>query len=118
MREPRRPVDERTPGSERGREDRIVHDVVDDPVNRGCLEQEHDVMRRDVDAMTLEPELTGFEGRSPADQLLSGLLRALLQPRDDHQTVHRAPFGAANSSLSETYTRSRPLTSSASALRE
>ena len=82
------PVDQPMPGPESGRYDRIVDDVVDDPLDLRSFENEDDLSCSQVCAVPVEPELVGIERRASGDQRLGFLVRAFPQTGDDQQAVH------------------------------
>src|SRR5262245_9347626 len=57
VRDPRRAVDELVPRAEGARQDRIVQQVVDDPLDLRRLEHEHHLAGGEVGGVTVQPEL-------------------------------------------------------------
>jgi hypothetical protein len=86
-------LNERTPpveGSGHQRLEWILHDIVEENVDLGPLEDEHDFSRREVGSVALEAGLLGVEGRSRGEQVGGLLPGAALQTSDDRNLANRA----------------------------
>ena len=82
-------VDERAPGAEGRGDDRIVDDVVDDPLHARRLEHEDDLGRGQVSGVAVHSQLLGIEGRAGAKELFCLGMHSVPQVRHDQQPVHR-----------------------------
>src|SRR6266545_76601 len=88
--ETRRAVDELSPGLQRPPENEVVDDVVDDPLHLRRFEQKDGLGGGQIRRVTLEAELGGIERRTALEQRLGCPVRAVFQPRDDHQSLHHS----------------------------
>src|SRR5262249_12336580 len=82
-------LDQPLPRTERCGDDPVVDEVVDDPLDLRRLEREDDLAGRQIGAVSVEADFLSVAGWTLTQELGGSNVSSFLQPRNDHQAIHR-----------------------------